>query len=485
MTRQPLPLLLAILATLTLYRVAVILHLGIDPYVDEAYYWGWAQHLDWGYYSKPPLIAGLIAASTGLLGDSLVALKLPSLVLYPLTALVLHALGSRLAQPRAGFWAALAFITLPLVSALGLFVSTDAPLLFCWAAGMLMLLRALEAGRWRDWLLVGGLAGLGLMSKYTMAAFIGSAFLALLLQPAGRRALTTPKPWAAVLLALAILTPNLWWNWQHDFPTFRHTAEITRLEHRAWNPGELGEFLAAQWLSMGPLLGLGFMAALVGLRRNGREPGIGFLLAFTLPLLVLVSFQALTGRANGNWAAPIFLGATLLTVLWAAWGQRWRLLMVAVGINAAGMVGIYHWPDLAQALGRPLTAKTDPFKRTRGWSALARAVEPHLRAHPEAILLATDRDILAQLDFALHLPALASWNPAGRVLDHYDLTTRLEPGRTYLFVHRDAPGPEITRCFASATPLGTVEVAVHENYRRSARITLLEGFSGYRQPGSP
>lgn len=480
MTERPLPLLLLILTGLTLYRVAVILHLGIDPYVDEAYYWGWAQHLAWGYYSKPPLIAALIAGSTGLFGDSLLALKLPSLLLYPFTALAIHALGRRLGGPGVGFGSALAFITLPLVGALGLFLSTDALLLFCWATGMLALWCALESGRWRDWLLVGVLTGLGLMSKYTMAAFLGSALLAMLLQPAGRRALTTAKPWLAVLLAMALLAPNLWWNWHNDFPTFRHTAEITRLEHRTWNPGELAEFLGAQWLSMGPLLALGFVAALLGLGRRWREPKVSFLLAFCLPLLALVSLQALTGRANGNWAAPILVAATVLTLLWAAERQHWRFVTLAVGVNVAGLVGIYHWPDIAAGIGKPLSGKSDPFKRARGWTHFALEIEPHLRQHPQASLLSTDRDILAQITYALKLPRVASWNPSGRVMDHYDLTTHLTPGQDYLWVHRNAPTPEVMERFAAATPLATVEVPIHTDYARQAQVYLLTGFKGYR-----
>ena len=105
---------------LTAYRIWVINHLGIDLYVDEAYYWGWSQNLDWGYYSKPPLIAALIAASTALLGNGLVAIKLPSLLLYPATAFALYGLGRRLYSPRVGFWAGLCFLSMPLVAALGL-----------------------------------------------------------------------------------------------------------------------------------------------------------------------------------------------------------------------------------------------------------------------------------------------------------------------------------------------------------------------------
>ncbi|MCK6389176.1 MAG: hypothetical protein L6Q65_16485, partial [Zoogloea sp.] len=76
------PTLAFITALLTAYRLWVIQHLGIDLYVDEVQYWTWSQALDWGYFSKPPVIAALIAASTALLGNGLIAIKLPSLLLY-------------------------------------------------------------------------------------------------------------------------------------------------------------------------------------------------------------------------------------------------------------------------------------------------------------------------------------------------------------------------------------------------------------------
>ena len=53
--------------------------LAISPvalYADETQYWIWSREFDWGYFSKPPMIAWLIAASTTLLGDSDFAVRL-------------------------------------------------------------------------------------------------------------------------------------------------------------------------------------------------------------------------------------------------------------------------------------------------------------------------------------------------------------------------------------------------------------------------
>src|SRR5262245_11654533 len=41
--------------------------LGLSP--DEAHYWHWSRNLDWGYYSKGPLVAWMIRGGCELFGD--------------------------------------------------------------------------------------------------------------------------------------------------------------------------------------------------------------------------------------------------------------------------------------------------------------------------------------------------------------------------------------------------------------------------------
>jgi len=483
-------LLPAIAIVFTLYRAWVILHLGIDPYVDEAYYWGWAQALDWGYYSKPPLIAGLIALCQTLFGDNLLALKAPSLILYPAAALVIQQLGQRLFDARTGFWAGLAFLTMPIVSALGLFASTDAPLLFFWALGMLLLWHTLQTGSTGGWLAIGLVAGLGMMSKYTMAAFIGSALLALLAHPGGWRQLARPGPWLALLVAFAVFVPNLWWNWRNGFPTFQHTAEITRISdgaERGWHPGEFFEFLGAQWLSFGPLLSVGLAWALLRSRSLWHDTRFRFLLMMILPLLVVVGAQALTGRANGNWAAPIFVGGTVLTIAFLAGAgrARWNLAVGAVALNLLLAPVAYHWPDLLRLAGKELTSRNDPYKRARGWQDLAEAVRPQVESafhtHPDAVLLSDDRELLAQLIYHLRPAHYARWQPQTHITDHYGLTAPLttSTGRVFVLVSDRADVSAIATRFASAEQLGEANIAVYPKLHRRASVWLLRDFKGY------
>ena len=203
-------ILLGLTAILLAWRFWVIPQMGITLYVDEAQYWTWAQHLDWGYFSKPPGVAALIAVSTALFGDGLLGVKALAMLCYPLAAAACWAIARRLYDARIAFWSAVTVLTLPIFAWLGLFVSTDALLTLFWALALWAYLRALDSDAWSDWLLLGVVCGLGLLSKYTMAAWLGAAFLHLL--AFHRPRLASPKPWLAAGLALTILGPNLWWN---------------------------------------------------------------------------------------------------------------------------------------------------------------------------------------------------------------------------------------------------------------------------------
>jgi hypothetical protein len=94
---------LACIAAITGIRLAWLAVQPADFYPDEAQYWFWAKDLAWGYYSKPPLIAWLIALTTRLFGDSEFAVRLMAPLLHALTAIVVYAIGARLYGARTGF----------------------------------------------------------------------------------------------------------------------------------------------------------------------------------------------------------------------------------------------------------------------------------------------------------------------------------------------------------------------------------------------
>jgi len=78
-----------------------------------------------------------------------------------------------------------------------------------------VMLRLLNSGDQRWWLALGGVVGLGMMTKYTMAFFLaGIAGGILVTNP---RMLLNKWLWYGASIAMLVFLPNLVWQVQHDF----------------------------------------------------------------------------------------------------------------------------------------------------------------------------------------------------------------------------------------------------------------------------
>lgn len=480
--------LLLILAGGTLYRALALHWSGLNLYVDEAQYWYWAQNLDWGYFSKPPVIAALIAATTSVFGDSELAIKAGALIVYPLTTLVLYALARRLFDARIAFWTALSFFTLPGVAFSSLIISTDVPLFLCWTSALYALHRAASEDDWRWWLALGVAAGVGLLTKYTMGIFAVSTLVWFALTPSLRHLFTRPGPYLTAGVAALIFSPNLWWNHANGWPTFAHTADISNLES---GPGlhwdELQEFLSGQAAIMGPVLFIA-LAVLIGrIKHWWRDPTSVFLACFTLPFLLMISAQALLGRANANWAAMTYAAGTLWVVSWLLQSHKKNIVIAGLVVNLLAMVVAYHYHAIAHATGRELTRKTDYYKRVQGWDVLGAQVADLLRKNPGTLLLSHERDTISEMVYYARPEATEAvwWNPEGLINSHYALATQMQGkgNRDFIFLSRDSTlPPGMAESFLSVRPLPDLNVPVVPGWSLDYHVWRLDGFIGYPVP---
>ncbi|KAA1174528.1 glycosyl transferase, partial [Rhizobium tropici] len=120
----------AIIFGVTLWRVLMLLVNRTDLFVDEAQYWFWGQNLDFGYYSKPPMIAWVIRFFNAISGsDSTFWIRVSAPIFHLATALMLMCTTRRLIEGEEGReiapWVGVIFITLPAASLSAVLVSTD------------------------------------------------------------------------------------------------------------------------------------------------------------------------------------------------------------------------------------------------------------------------------------------------------------------------------------------------------------------------
>ncbi|HZT51334.1 MAG TPA: glycosyltransferase family 39 protein [Stellaceae bacterium] len=454
-----------------------------DLYPDEAQYWYWSLHPAFGYYSKPPLVAWLIAATTGLLGDSELAVRLAAPLLHFATALVLFRVAERLHDARVAAWSAVVYATLPGVTASAMIMSTDAPLLLCWAAALYAFVRARESGDWRWWGAVGAAAGVGLLAKYAMAYWLISALLFLAAFRDERRHL--PRFLAAAALALVIYAPNFAWNAAHGFASYHHTEDNAALGGPLFHPGHFLEFLGSQFGVFGPLLFASLLAIVATGHRALRGRSAALLAFFALPTLAMMLVVSFLSRAQPNWSAPTYVSATVLVVAWLlARGWRW-VAAASIALHVVAAVLLLEARPIAAAAGYDLPAKYDLLHRLRGWSTLGAVVSRQLALHPGALLLAYDRETMAALLYYVRpYPAGAlKWNGGdGRVHDQFDIDAAPERdiGRDFLLV---SPSPDIggiVARFAAAGPVEHVVIPLGGGETRDYLVRYLKGFKGYR-----
>ena len=534
-------LLLVFLAVLFVYRVAVVQFSGISLFFDEAQYWDWAQNLSWGYYSKPPMIAGLIWLSTLIFGDGILGVKLLVMLIYPLTALAVvgfaRALWPTSSGVRTGVVAAALFATIPTVGLMGLFASTDAPLILCWTLAGWMLWRAQVTDRLSYWAALGVVCGLGLMSKYTMAAFALTAVWAMWGIHGPRRGVARLGPWLTIAIALALLAPNLWWNAHNGFPTLQHTAELTTQSTRGGGLMPVLVFVLGQILMLGPV------TVLAGwwLRRRRSDPMVldsqmgslpasqwaptsildstrpvvmpdevatprkvaarnspyylasessfRFLWALSVPLQLIAIVQAFHADAHVNWAAPSMVGFCLLVAaglsrpmarLADARPKGWFLavLLSNLVLTSAAL----HLRDI---VGPNLPSKFDVLVRMRGWNTAFQQLTPAMQ-DPTTIglpVLADQRLLITQAAYQWrdHGVRTLYWNPKGTRNNHYEMTHSLpdKVGADVLLVTDQREPGAITSRFATARLMATTRVPVGPDRAVELHAFFLRGFLGY------
>ncbi len=480
------------LAVLLALRIAVLYITDTDLFFDEAQYWVWSQEPAFGYFSKPPLIAWIIGITTDICGMSEFCVRLASPILHSVTALFVFFAGQALFGSRIGFWSALAFITLPAVSLSAGLISTDVPLLTCWAFALLAWTKLLESRSWAWAVALGVAIGAGLLAKYAMIYFVLCAALFLAAEPSARWLLRDPRGLVAGAIAAFLIAPNILWNIDNGLATFSHTAANAKWSGSLFHPLKALEFIGAQFGVFGPVLFATFLLVawravrgdkFEALRVATPLPNAGrMLFFFSAPVVLIVTVQALVSRAHANWAAAAYPAATILVTAILLQEQHKRWFQSSLGIHIAAFIAIGAGMASAKQLSQ--ISPVNPFKRVLGWEALAEATKDKLKNREFAVILTDDRSVSAELIYYLReiKPAVLAWRATPVPRNHFELTRPFIGEKTQepiLFVTlRPGPSPVIRR-FRIAEPLGEEEIPSGGRSKRNAYFYALSEYRHY------
>ncbi|MEO7717191.1 MAG: glycosyltransferase family 39 protein, partial [Capsulimonas sp.] len=229
---------------------------------DEAYYWQWSRHLDWGYYDNTPLMAVVIRVFTSLLGPTELGVRAGAIFCALIASAFIYLIMRRLTDARVAFVALVMASVIPLFAAGADIMTQDPVQLALWAAALYVILHALDGKGWL-WIVGGVLAGLAAMAKLNALLLLPSILLYLALSKTHRYWLRRPEPYVAAMIALAIFSPFVWWNYTHHNAFWMHIHAMGTRSSAHDPPFKwFLRFAGDQALLMSPLLMLTFIRSL-------------------------------------------------------------------------------------------------------------------------------------------------------------------------------------------------------------------------------
>lgn len=324
----------------------------INP--DEAYYALYGQHLAWGYFDHPPLVALIPFAGSLFFKGNLavrfftVLLQIPTLILIWKQ---LDASKSANKQQVSTFFIVAA--SMVMFTVYGFTTTPDVWLLFFTAAFLFAYKQFLKTNNWQQTLLLAiTMAGL-VYSKYQGVVLIGLVVISNL------KILSIPKFWLAGLIGIALCIPHFYWQYANEFPSFTYHL-IGRSKPFKWS--YFLEYLPNQLVTFNPFtLGAAVFVFIKFKPKDLFERGLYFI----IPGFILI-FWALTykGHAEPQWTVAASIPMMILICNKAnisaplrKYVFRWVLGSIGLLIIARILLVAGLMPEKSQ-----LSGKTKKFK---------------------------------------------------------------------------------------------------------------------------
>ncbi len=372
-------------------KVLSILNSPLSLSVDEAQYWDWSNNLDFGYFSKPPFIAWIIASTTYFFGIAEWSIRLSSPIIHLLIAVLIWHISKSVYDIKVANFITLIWATLPLTSFGSLIISTDTPLLLFWCMSLYTLLKTLKSNKIIWPILLGISIGLAFLTKYAALYFIVILICLIIFNQRFKKNLY--KFIITICIFLLICAPNLYWNFVNDLSTFSHTAYNANLDTVSLNYLEPMKFMGSQLVICGPFIVIAYLLKITKIKSYNENEFL--LISFSLPILILIIIQAFLKTSNANWAVTAFPGIIILIGSFM-FNQKNKIILAGIKLNLLINIGIFAILTKIFITGNlnPIDLKSDPLRKLKGYSEQSKTIKLHLDSEkPRAIIFSKRNDI--------------------------------------------------------------------------------------------
>ena len=292
---------LAILATI--YNGVLPLH------GDEAYYWMWSHDLQLSYYDHPPMIAYLIYF-TNFISQAEWGVRLVSVFAITVSLIYVFKLTTLISDEKTALNAVIIFSSVLLTHAGYIFATPDAPLILFWTLSLYYSYKAIFYGSLKDYILTGLFVGAMMISKYSAIMFVLSILIFLLTKR--RDIFKNPYLYLAFFIAFLVVTPMLYWNYQHEWISFLFQLDHGSSKSYVIEPWLILEFVSSQFGVFTPVFAWVLFYYLAKDRLYFKDEKLYFISLSVTVILLFFLYKSFYVSMAPSYSAPAYIGGAIM-----------------------------------------------------------------------------------------------------------------------------------------------------------------------------
>jgi hypothetical protein len=350
----------------TVIRLIVAPLFGLG--VDEAHYVLYAKYLDWSYLDHPPLVGWTHAPFFYIFGTNEFLARLPAILIFAAVSYCAYLFILKITQSvRLSLLSVLALNCSFMLNALALMLLPDSLLLLFVFLLIFIAERIEREKKPFDFVLLGLLLGFMGLAKYTSILLVPPLIVFFLMK---KRFDVVFSPYMALaaVLAFILITPVFYWNYTHDFISFRYQGSHV-FGTLASSFKYFAESLAAQFGAYSPFL---FIVAVYGFIRVLRSSNSYLRLAvlFGATIMAFFLFTSFFERTLPHWPSIFYLllipvGTSVLLQS----SERWKKNFLYFSIGFSLFLTLFIYVELAGKFFAFPDYKS-PFRDIYGFSTI-------------------------------------------------------------------------------------------------------------------
>ncbi len=362
---------------------------------DEYLYYQQGQHLAPGYLENPPLLSWLGWISSWF-GGSEAWIKIWPCLFGAGTVVLTGMITAQLGGGRFAQFLATLGIIVGAYLRIHFLYQPNVLDIFFWTLAIYFLVRYIHDQQPSS---IYGMAvsiSLGWWGKYSIL-FIAAAIVIGLLLTYHRRIFLHRQTWLASALAFLLIAPNLWWQYQHNWPLLHHMEELQETQLRYLNPAD---FIKDQFLMLIPVTFI-WIAGLVWSLGNKKFRILGII--YLAVIILLIAGSGKSYYSLGVYPMLLAAGAAAIE-RWTQKrsGTRYALVLLVLALQVPfiplllpvwppaklaafyekygiGKTGLLRWEDQQD---HPLP---QDFADMLGWKELSQKTESFYQSLPDTV----------------------------------------------------------------------------------------------------